>query len=80
MSVATVLADAGEMLREMARGYTEDINEAHLLTHGAVVWLLHQDDACESAVPQAELKQALRESRRAMTIDWSSRLRKKSLA
>ena len=69
--MATVLVDAGETLRQMARRYTDDINEAHLLTHGAVVWLLHQDDACETATPEAKLRQALCASRRAMTVDWS---------
>ncbi|MFT3729237.1 MAG: hypothetical protein QM759_15550 [Terricaulis sp.] len=42
MSVALWLLDAAETLRGMARDYTEDNNDVHLLTHGAIVILLRQ--------------------------------------
>jgi hypothetical protein len=42
MSVALWLIDAAETLRGMARDYTDDSNDIHLLTHGAVLVLLRQ--------------------------------------
>jgi hypothetical protein len=42
MSVALWLVDAATTLRGMARDYTDDANDIHLLTHGAIVVLLRQ--------------------------------------
>ena len=43
MSVALWLIDAAGVLRCMAaRDYTDDANDIHLLTHGAIVVLLRQ--------------------------------------
>ncbi len=42
MSVAVWLVDAADTLRGMARDYTDDNNDVHLLTHGAIVLLLRQ--------------------------------------
>lgn len=42
MSVAIWLVDAADTLRGMAREYTEDENDIHLLTHGAILVLLRQ--------------------------------------
>lgn len=70
--MATVLVDAGDSLREIAQRYTDDLNEAHLLTHGAVVWLLRREAAFgEDTVPAAALKQAFCASRRARSVDWT---------
>lgn len=42
MSVALWLTDAADALRGMARDYTDDSNDIHLLTHGAILVLLRQ--------------------------------------
>ena len=51
MSVALWLLDVGDTLRTMARSYTDDANDVHLLTHGAIVVLLRQKDV---ATPPSE--------------------------
>ena len=53
MSVALWLIDAADTLRGMAaRDYTDDANDIHLLTHGAIVVLLRQRTL---AAPPTEL-------------------------
>lgn len=42
MTVALWLIDAADTLRGMAREYTDDANDIHLLTHGAIVVLLRR--------------------------------------
>lgn len=42
MTVALWLVDAAATLRGMARDYTNDANDVHLLTHGAILVLLRQ--------------------------------------
>jgi len=40
MSDAAWIVDAGNRLRAMARYYTDDTNDAHLLAHYGVIWLM----------------------------------------
>lgn len=58
MSVALWLIDAAETLRGMARAYTDDANDVHMLTHGAIIVLLRQNGV-HAPPSQAALATAL---------------------
>jgi hypothetical protein len=59
MCIAARLVDAAGQLRLMARYYSDDANEIHLITHWAVLWLLRRERAENLTVSQADLAAAL---------------------
>ena len=67
MSMAIKLVEASTQLRQMARYYTDDLNDIHLLTHGAIVWILRGPRASEALSSSADLAAALCASARSLS-------------
>jgi hypothetical protein len=67
MSLAIRLVEASAQLRQMARYYSDDANEIHALTHGAIVWILRRPRALDALASNADLAAALCASARALS-------------
>jgi hypothetical protein len=67
MTIAIRLVEASTQLRHMARYYTDDANDIHLLTHGAIIWILQRPRCYDALISSADLAAALCASARSLS-------------